>query len=91
MNGPRLATYGASKSAAWALTNGLRIELAQQGTQVVGFCHSAALSCAWPQARRLPRASAQEAESKSAGWVLPCAAGKHFDDLEKRRGPVAAN
>jgi NAD(P)-dependent dehydrogenase (short-subunit alcohol dehydrogenase family) len=37
MNGPRLATYGASKSAAWALTNGLRIELAQQGTQVVGL------------------------------------------------------
>jgi NAD(P)-dependent dehydrogenase (short-subunit alcohol dehydrogenase family) len=37
MNGPRLATYGASKSAAWALTNGLRIELAQQATQVVGL------------------------------------------------------
>ena len=37
MNGPTLATYGASKSAAWALTNGLRIELAQQGTQVVGL------------------------------------------------------
>jgi NAD(P)-dependent dehydrogenase (short-subunit alcohol dehydrogenase family) len=37
MNGPMLATYGASKSAAWALTNGLRIELAEQGTQVVGL------------------------------------------------------
>ena len=37
MNGSGLATYGASKSAAWALTNGLRIELAQQGTQVVGL------------------------------------------------------
>ncbi len=37
MNGPRLATYAASKSAAWALTNRLRIELAQQGTQVVGL------------------------------------------------------
>src|SRR6516164_4713182 len=37
MNGPALATYGASKSAAWALTNGLRIELAQLGTQVVGL------------------------------------------------------
>jgi NAD(P)-dependent dehydrogenase (short-subunit alcohol dehydrogenase family) len=32
-----MATYGASKSAAWALTNGLRIELAQQGAQVVGL------------------------------------------------------
>jgi NAD(P)-dependent dehydrogenase (short-subunit alcohol dehydrogenase family) len=37
MNGSMLATYGASKSAAWALTNGLRIELAQQATQVVGL------------------------------------------------------
>jgi NAD(P)-dependent dehydrogenase (short-subunit alcohol dehydrogenase family) len=37
MSGPLLATYGASKSAAWALTNGLRIELAGQGTSVVGL------------------------------------------------------
>jgi NAD(P)-dependent dehydrogenase (short-subunit alcohol dehydrogenase family) len=37
MSSPGLATYGASKSAAWALTNGLRIELAQQGTHVVGL------------------------------------------------------
>lgn len=29
-------TYSMSKSAAWALTNGLRIELAPQGTQVIG-------------------------------------------------------
>jgi NAD(P)-dependent dehydrogenase (short-subunit alcohol dehydrogenase family) len=37
INGPMLATYGASKSAAWALTNGLRIELEGQGTQVLGL------------------------------------------------------
>lgn len=37
INGPLLATYGASKSAAWALTNGLRIELEGQGTQVLGL------------------------------------------------------
>lgn len=30
-------TYGASKAAAWALTNGLRVELAAQGTQVAGL------------------------------------------------------
>ena len=29
--------YGASKSAAWALTNGLRHELRAQGTQVLGM------------------------------------------------------
>jgi NAD(P)-dependent dehydrogenase (short-subunit alcohol dehydrogenase family) len=34
---PRSATYGASKAAAWSLTNGLRNELAAQGTQVAGL------------------------------------------------------
>src|ERR1700733_1289044 len=33
---PRLATYAASKSAAWSFTNAARIELKQQNTQVVG-------------------------------------------------------
>ena len=37
INAPQLAMYGASKSAAWALTNGLRHELRAQGTQVLGM------------------------------------------------------
>jgi NAD(P)-dependent dehydrogenase (short-subunit alcohol dehydrogenase family) len=37
INSPMLAMYGASKSAAWALTNGLRHELRAQGTQVLGM------------------------------------------------------
>ena len=37
INSPLLASYGASKSAAWALTNGLRHELRAQGTQVLGL------------------------------------------------------
>ena len=37
INAPMLAMYGASKSAAWALTNGLRQELRAQGTQVLGM------------------------------------------------------
>ncbi|BBE50527.1 3-oxoacyl-[acyl-carrier-protein] reductase FabG [Ferriphaselus amnicola] len=36
LNIPAAATYSASKSAAWSLTNGLRNELSAQGTQVVG-------------------------------------------------------
>jgi NAD(P)-dependent dehydrogenase (short-subunit alcohol dehydrogenase family) len=36
LNIPTAATYSASKSAAWSLTNGLRNELSAQGTQVVG-------------------------------------------------------
>lgn len=37
VNSPLLASYGASKSAAWALTNGLRHELQAQGTQVLAM------------------------------------------------------
>jgi NAD(P)-dependent dehydrogenase (short-subunit alcohol dehydrogenase family) len=37
INRPMLASYGATKSAAWALTNGLRHELREQGTQVTGL------------------------------------------------------
>ncbi|KAF1022515.1 MAG: putative oxidoreductase [Paracidovorax wautersii] len=37
INRPRLGVYGMSKSAAWALTNGLRHELREQGTQVLGL------------------------------------------------------
>jgi NAD(P)-dependent dehydrogenase (short-subunit alcohol dehydrogenase family) len=33
---PANGSYGASKAAAWSLTNGVRIELARQGTLVVG-------------------------------------------------------
>jgi NAD(P)-dependent dehydrogenase (short-subunit alcohol dehydrogenase family) len=36
LNVPQVATYSASKAAAWSLTNGLRAELSEQGTQVVG-------------------------------------------------------
>ena len=37
INRPALGTYGASKSAAWGLTNSLRHELRAQKTQVIGM------------------------------------------------------
>ncbi|KRC77740.1 short-chain dehydrogenase [Achromobacter sp. Root83] len=37
INGPLLGVYAMSKSAAWALTNGLRQELREQKTQVLGL------------------------------------------------------
>jgi NAD(P)-dependent dehydrogenase (short-subunit alcohol dehydrogenase family) len=37
INGGQLATYAASKSAAWSLTNALRHELAAQRTQVLAL------------------------------------------------------
>ncbi|MCP2072606.1 UNVERIFIED_ORG: NAD(P)-dependent dehydrogenase (short-subunit alcohol dehydrogenase family) [Pseudomonas lini] len=36
VNLPGTLTYSASKAAAWSLTNGLRLQLAAQGTLVVG-------------------------------------------------------
>lgn len=37
INRPMLGVYGMSKSAAWALTNGLRHELREQGTHVLAL------------------------------------------------------
>lgn len=37
VSAPVLAAYAVSKSAAWSLTNGLRNELASQGTQVLAL------------------------------------------------------
>jgi NAD(P)-dependent dehydrogenase (short-subunit alcohol dehydrogenase family) len=34
---PGATTYAASKAAAWSMTDGLRVELAQQGTEVVSL------------------------------------------------------
>jgi NAD(P)-dependent dehydrogenase (short-subunit alcohol dehydrogenase family) len=37
VNSGAMTAYAASKAAAWSLTNGLRKELSQQGTQVLGL------------------------------------------------------
>jgi NAD(P)-dependent dehydrogenase (short-subunit alcohol dehydrogenase family) len=37
INSPLLGVYGSTKSAAWAFTNGLRLELLAQKTQVLGL------------------------------------------------------
>jgi len=37
VSSPALSVYGASKSAAWSLTNGLRNDLRKQKTQVIGM------------------------------------------------------
>jgi short-subunit dehydrogenase len=37
VNTPMIGGYAVSKTAAWALTNSLRVELHSQGTQVVAF------------------------------------------------------
>ena len=34
---PRLSAYGASKAAAWSFTNSLRLQIKEQGTQVLAL------------------------------------------------------
>lgn len=56
VNGGELAAYSASKSAAWALTNSLRHELAAQKTQVLGL-HMAYVDTDLTQGFEVPKTS----------------------------------
>ncbi|MDN3921919.1 SDR family oxidoreductase [Roseateles violae] len=78
INGPLLGAYGASKSAAWALTNGLRIELKAQGTQVLGL-HAGFIDTDLTRGIELPKSS-PEAIVKAA-----------FDGLEAGASEVLAD
>lgn len=72
-NSPILAAYGASKSAAWGLTNGLRLELKAQQTQVsalhMGFVDTD-LTAAVDAPKALPQVIVQRAyEGFEAGLL----------------------
>jgi NAD(P)-dependent dehydrogenase (short-subunit alcohol dehydrogenase family) len=59
INRPLLGTYGATKSAAWALTNGLRHELRGQGTQVTAL-HMGFVDTDLTKGIDMPKASPDE-------------------------------
>jgi short-subunit dehydrogenase len=59
INRPLLAGYGATKSAAWALTNGLRQELREQGTQVTAL-HMGFVDTDLTRGLDFPKATPQE-------------------------------
>ncbi|MDF3822750.1 SDR family oxidoreductase [Leptospira sp. 96542] len=59
INRPVLGTYGASKSAAWALTNGLRHELREQGTQVTAL-HMGFVDTDLTRGMEVPKATPQD-------------------------------
>jgi NAD(P)-dependent dehydrogenase (short-subunit alcohol dehydrogenase family) len=59
VNGGELAAYAASKSAAWSLTNALRIELAAQKTQVLGL-HMAYVDTDLTRGLEAPKSSPAE-------------------------------
>jgi NAD(P)-dependent dehydrogenase (short-subunit alcohol dehydrogenase family) len=72
---PFNASYGASKSAQWALTNALRVELRAQGTLVVGV-HAGFIDTDMAAAVDDPKISAQEV------------AGQTLDAIEKGQPEV---
>ena len=59
MSSGGLSTYAASKSAAWSLTNSLRIELAPQNTQVLAL-HMAFVDTDLTRGIDAPKSSAEE-------------------------------
>ena len=68
------ASYGASKAAAWSLTNGIRLELHQQGTLVVAvharFVDTDMAALATNVAKDSPEAVAQQTfDAVEAGQV----------------------
>lgn len=55
--------YGASKAAAWSVTNSLRIELARQNTQVVGV-HAGFIDTEMVSAFELPKTTPAEVAAR---------------------------
>lgn len=77
------ATYSASKSAAWSLTNGLRTELKSQGTQVVGV-HVGLMDTDMARGFDVPKADPSDVARQT---LVAIAAGKDevlADDLSRQ-------
>ena len=63
-----VATYAMSKSAAWSLTNGLRLELARQGTLVVAV-HPAFIDTDMAAGVDMPKTSPQQVVQRTLDGV----------------------
>jgi len=61
---PLLGVYAATKAAAWSMTNGMRLELEEQGTQVLGL-HAGFIDTDMTQGIEMPK-STPEAIVKAA-------------------------
>lgn len=68
INAPLLGAYGLSKSAAWAMTNGLREELRAQHTQVTGL-HMGFVDTDMTRSMDVPKTSAQDIAERALEGV----------------------
>jgi NAD(P)-dependent dehydrogenase (short-subunit alcohol dehydrogenase family) len=67
-NAPLLGAYGLSKSAAWAMTNGLREELRAQHTLVSGL-HMGFVDTDMTRAMDVPKSTAQEIAERALDGI----------------------
>ncbi|MFC4120294.1 SDR family oxidoreductase [Nonomuraea zeae] len=79
---PQLSTYAASKAAAWSLTNALRVELAEQGTQVVGV-HAGYIDTDMAAGVEGPKTSAAEVAGRTLDGLEAGAYEVFADDLSR--------
>ncbi len=88
---PGVATYSASKSAAWSLTNGLRNELRAQGTRVVGV-HVGYMDTDMTRGLDAPKASPHDVVAQVLAALESGADEVLADDLSRqvRQGLAAA-
>ena len=68
VNSPQLGPYGLSKSAAWALTNGLRTELRPQGT-LVSALHMGFVDTDLVRGFDVPKMTAQDVAAQALAGV----------------------
>jgi NAD(P)-dependent dehydrogenase (short-subunit alcohol dehydrogenase family) len=83
INTPAVAGYGASKAAAWGVTNGIRHELRGQGTQVVGV-HAGFIDTDMTRAFDVPKAKPEDVVSQTLD-ALEAGAEEVFVDEPSRQ------
>lgn len=80
---PAVASYCASKSAAWSLTNGVRNELRKQGTLVVGV-HAAFIDTDMAKHIQAPKTSPEDVALKTIKAIEDGREEVLIDDLTKK-------
>jgi len=80
---PGLVAYSASKAAAWALSNGLRVELREQGTQVTSL-HVGYMDTDMAKGLDTPKASPDEVARYTLAQLEAGAFEVLADDLSRQ-------
>jgi NAD(P)-dependent dehydrogenase (short-subunit alcohol dehydrogenase family) len=80
---PGLGAYAATKSAAWSVTNGLRIALQEQGTQVLGL-HVGFIDTDLTRGIDLPKLAPAEVVAKAYAALEAGAKEVLIDELSQR-------